>query len=40
MQNREVLRKYIDTDSLMTVMRLPEKFRNHKLEQFLLQIYL
>lgn len=28
----EVVRKYIDADSLMTVMRLPEKFRNRKLE--------
>jgi hypothetical protein len=28
----EVVRKYIDGDSLMTVMPLPEHFRNHKLE--------
>lgn len=28
----EAIRKYIDADSLMTVMKLPEKFRNCKLE--------
>ena len=28
----EAIRKYIDADSLMTVMRLPEQFRNRKLE--------
>ncbi|MCM1156808.1 MAG: hypothetical protein NC392_15745 [Roseburia sp.] len=28
----EAVRKYIDADSLMTVMRLPEQFRNRKLE--------
>ena len=32
----EVVRKYIDADSLMTVMRLPEKFRNRKLEVIIL----
>ena len=28
----EVERKYIDADSLMTAMKLSEKFRNRKLE--------
>jgi hypothetical protein len=28
----EVVRKFIDGDSLMTVMQLPEHFRNHRLE--------
>ena len=32
----EVVRKYIDADSLMTVMKLPEKFRNRKLEVIIL----
>ncbi|MCM1086881.1 MAG: hypothetical protein NC318_02640 [Blautia sp.] len=32
----EVVRKYIDADSLMTVMKLPEKFRNRKLEVLIL----
>ncbi len=32
----EVVRKYIDADSLMTVMRLLEKFRNRKLEVIIL----
>lgn len=32
----EVVRKYIDADSLMTVMKLPEKFRNRKLEVIVL----
>ena len=29
----EVVRKYIDAESLMTVMKLPEKFRNRKLDR-------
>lgn len=32
----EVVRKYIDADSLMTVMKLPEKFRNRMLEVIVL----
>lgn len=32
----EVVRKYIDADSLMTIMELPEKFRNCKLEVIIL----
>lgn len=36
MLQMEVVRKYIDADSLMTVMRLPEKFRNRKLEVIVL----
>ncbi len=32
----EVVRKYIDADSLMTVMKLPEKFRNRMLEVIIL----
>jgi hypothetical protein len=28
----EVVRKYVDGNSLMTVIPLPEHFRNHKLE--------
>ena len=32
----EVLRKYIDADSLMTVMHLPEAFKNRKLEVIIL----
>ena len=32
----EVVRKYIDANSLMTVMKLPEKFRNRKLEVIIL----
>ena len=32
----EVVLKYIDADSLMTVMKLPEKFRNRKLEVIIL----
>ena len=32
----EVVRKYIDADSLMKVMKLPEKFRNRKLEVIIL----
>lgn len=32
----EVLRKYIDADSLMAVMRLPEAFKNRKLEVIIL----
>lgn len=32
----EVVRKYIDADSLMTVMKLPETFRNRKLEVIVL----
>lgn len=34
----EVVRKYIDADSLMTVMKLPEKFRNRKLEVIVLPV--
>ncbi len=32
----EVVRKYIDADSLMSIMKLPEKFRNRKLEVIIL----
>ena len=32
----EVVREYIDANSLMTVMKLPEKFRNRKLEVIIL----
>ena len=32
----EAVRKYIDADSLMTIMRLPEKFRNRRLEVIIL----
>lgn len=32
----EVVRKYMDADSLMTVMKLPEKFKNRKLEVIVL----
>lgn len=32
----EVIRKYMDADRLMTVMKLPEKFRNRKLEVIIL----
>jgi len=32
----EIVRKYIDADSLMAVMRLPEKFKNRKLEVIVL----
>lgn len=32
----EVVRKYIDADSLMTVMKLPETFRNRRLEVIVL----
>lgn len=32
----EVLRKYIDADSLMTVMHLPETFKNRRLEVIIL----
>lgn len=32
----EVLRKYIDADSLMSVMKLPETFKNRKLEVIIL----
>lgn len=32
----EVVRKYIDADSLMTVMKLPENFKNRKLEVIIL----
>ncbi|MCM1125158.1 MAG: hypothetical protein NC429_01670 [Lachnospiraceae bacterium] len=32
----EVVRKYIDADSLMKIMRLPEKFKNRKLEVIVL----
>lgn len=32
----EVLRKYVDADSLMAVMNLPETFRNRKLEVIVL----
>lgn len=34
----EVLRKYIDADSLMTVMHLPEAFKNRKLEVIILPV--
>lgn len=34
----EVLRKYIDANSLMAVMRLPETFRNRKLEVIVLPV--
>ena len=34
----EAVRKYIDADSLMTVMRLPEQFRNRKLEVLILPV--
>lgn len=32
----EVVRKYIDANSLMTIMTLPENFRNRKLEVIVL----
>lgn len=32
----EVVRKYIDADSLMAIMKLPEKFKNRKLEVIVL----
>lgn len=32
----EVLRKYIDADSLMAVMKLPETFKNRRLEVIIL----
>lgn len=32
----EVVRKYMDADNLMTVMKLPEKFKNRKLEVIIL----
>lgn len=32
----EVVRKYMDADSLMTVLNLPEKFRNRRLEVIIL----
>lgn len=32
----EVVRRYMDADSLMTVMKLPEKFKNRKLEVIVL----
>lgn len=32
----EVVRKYIDADRLMTVMKLPETFRNRRLEVIVL----
>ena len=32
----EAVRKYIDADSLMRVMRLPEQFRNRRLEVLIL----
>ncbi|MBD5496059.1 MAG: hypothetical protein HDR12_17245 [Lachnospiraceae bacterium] len=32
----EVLRKYIDADSLMAIMTLPETFKNRKLEVIVL----
>ena len=32
----EVLRKYIDADSLMSVMKLPETFKNRRLEVIIL----
>lgn len=32
----EVVRKYVDADSLMAVMKLPENFRNRKLEVIIL----
>lgn len=31
-ENMEAIRKYIDADNLITVMKLPGKFRNRKLE--------
>ena len=34
----EAVRKYIDADSLMTVMRLPEQFRNRRLEVLILPV--
>lgn len=32
----EVVRKYVDASSLMTIMTLPETFRNRKLEVIVL----
>ena len=32
----EVVRKYIDADNLMAIMRLPENFKNRKLEVIIL----
>lgn len=32
----EVVRKYIDAENLMAIMRLPEKFKNRKLEVIIL----
>lgn len=32
----EVIRKYVDASSLMSIMRLPESFRNRKLEVIVL----
>ena len=32
----EVIRKFIDANSLMSIMNLPEAFRNQKLEVILL----
>lgn len=34
----EAVKKYIDADSLIKVMRLPKKFRNRKLEVIILPI--
>ncbi len=34
----EIVRKYVDADSLMAIMRLPEKFKNRKLEVIVLPV--
>ena len=34
----EVVRKYVDASSLMTIMTLPETFKNRKLEVIVLPI--
>ena len=34
----EIMRKYVDADSLMAIMRLPEKFKNRKLEVIVLPV--
>ena len=32
----EVVRKYVDASSLMTIMKLPDNFKNQKLEVIIL----
>lgn len=34
----EVVRKYVNASSLMTIMKLPENFKNQKLEVIILPI--